>query len=106
MGLGVMKTVDASIGLAEKFRDYMLLKHTNFKVKQYAKLSNGENQSLDVYWDDNYVETQAMSWGEGTVWNEIQYLLANAEGKVLDIACGAGGPAFLMARYKKEMYSF
>ena len=88
MGLGVMKTVDATIGLAEKFRDYILLKHTNYKVKQYAKLSKGESQSLDVYWEDNYVETQAMSWGEGTVWNEIQYLLANAEGKVLDIACG------------------
>ena len=24
---------------------------------------------------------------------------------VLDVACGAGGPAFLMARYDKEMYS-
>ena len=72
MGFGVMKTVDATIGLAEKVRDYMLLKHTNYKVKQYAALSKGEKQSLDVYWEDNYVETQAMSWGAGTVWNEIQ----------------------------------
>jgi len=37
-----MKTVDASIGVAEKIRDYMLLKHTNYKVKQYAALSKGE----------------------------------------------------------------
>ena len=30
------------------------------------------------------------TWGEGNTWDEIQYLLATARGRVLDIACGTG----------------
>jgi ubiquinone/menaquinone biosynthesis C-methylase UbiE len=30
------------------------------------------------------------TWGEGSVWNEIQLLLCEAHGRVLDIACGTG----------------
>jgi len=30
------------------------------------------------------------TWGEGNVWTEIQLLLINCRGKVLDIACGTG----------------
>ncbi|MFM6843729.1 MAG: class I SAM-dependent methyltransferase, partial [Dolichospermum sp.] len=30
------------------------------------------------------------TWGEGNVWSEIQFLMANCNGRVLDIACGTG----------------
>lgn len=57
-----------------------------------------EQQDLDIYW------TPAMSnaleqWGAGSVWDEIQFLLINCQGKVLDIACGPGGTMRLLEKY-------
>jgi ubiquinone/menaquinone biosynthesis C-methylase UbiE len=52
-------------------------------------ISNPNRQELDIYWDKKFSE-QLDTWGEGTVWNEIQFLLANCQGRVLDIACGTG----------------
>jgi ubiquinone/menaquinone biosynthesis C-methylase UbiE len=48
-----------------------------------------EYQDIDVYWDSK-MEKLLEVWGEGTVWNEIQLLMVNCRGKVLDIACGTG----------------
>lgn len=39
-------------------------------------------------------------WGEGTVWTEIQYLLVNCKGNVLDIACGTGPAMKSLERFK------
>lgn len=46
-------------------------------------------QDLDVYWDPKMAQILE-TWGEGNVWNEIQFLMVNCNGKVLDIACGTG----------------
>lgn len=46
-------------------------------------------QDLDVYWDKKMAHLLEV-WGEGNVWNEIQFLMANLEGPTLDIACGTG----------------
>lgn len=46
-------------------------------------------QDLDIYWDPKMAQILE-TWGEGNVWNEIQFLMVNCEGKVLDIACGTG----------------
>jgi len=54
------------------------------------KRQNPNKQKLDVYWNKDIADVNS-SWGEGTVWNEIQLLLAGCRGKVLDIACGTGG---------------
>ena len=51
--------------------------------------SSPSEQELEVYWNPQMAQ-MLEEWGEGTVWNEIQYLLVNCEGKVLDIACGTG----------------
>jgi len=55
-------------------------------------------QDLDVYWDD---EMAALldTWGEGNVWNEIQLLLHDARGRVLDIACGTGKTMEVLSRF-------
>ncbi|MDB4085546.1 class I SAM-dependent methyltransferase [Amylibacter sp.] len=106
MGFGVIRSIDSIIGLAEKFRDELLLRHTNYKVKQYASISKGERQNLDVYWEDTYVETQSMSWGEGTVWNEIQFLFANTEGKVLDMACGPAPTMEILEKTNKNIQAY
>ena len=106
MGYGVMKTIDASIELANNMRDFVLLKRTNYLVKKYSMLSKGDEQSLDVYWDDLYMETQALTWGEKTVWNEIQYLLASVEGRVLEIACGPGPVMSILDKSNKNIKSY
>jgi ubiquinone/menaquinone biosynthesis C-methylase UbiE len=38
------------------------------------------------------------TWGEGSVWNEIQLLLSEAHGRVLDIACGTGTAIEILQR--------
>ena len=53
-------------------------------------IENPLQQDLDLYWTDDMAKVLD-EWGEDNVWNEIQLLLANCEGKVLDIACGTGG---------------
>jgi len=54
-----------------------------------APLLDSSKQDLDLYWDPIYAQVLE-TWGEGTTWNEIQFLLANCKGKILDIACGTG----------------
>jgi ubiquinone/menaquinone biosynthesis C-methylase UbiE len=49
----------------------------------------GGRQDLDVYWDARMAE-MLETWGEGNAWNEIQLLMAQRDGRVLDIACGTG----------------
>lgn len=57
--------------------------------KKSSLSSDVENQDLDIYWTP---EMAAMleTWGIGTVWDEIQFLMVNCKGHVLDIACGTG----------------
>ncbi len=46
-------------------------------------------QDLEVYWDPAMAEALEL-WGEGTTWSEIELLMADRRGRVLDIACGTG----------------
>lgn len=46
-------------------------------------------QDLDLYWDPQFAKVLD-TWGEGSTWHEILFLMANCSGKVLDIACGTG----------------
>lgn len=55
-------------------------------------------QDLDVYWDQSMADALEQ-WGKGSVWDEIQYLLINCQGRVLDIACGPGGTMLVLAKY-------
>lgn len=67
-------------------------------VKPLRKL-NPNKQDLSVYWDTamaNILET----WGEKNVWKEIQLLLADKQGKVLDIACGTGKTMQILSLYE------
>lgn len=57
------------------------------KVKKIASKPSG--QDLGIYWDSKMANLLEQ-WGEGSVWNEIQFLFALRKGKVLDIACGTG----------------
>jgi SAM-dependent methyltransferase len=57
-----------------------------------------QSQDLDVYWDPEMAEILE-HWGTGNAWNEIQLLLANVRGKVIDIACGTGKVMSILASY-------
>ena len=50
---------------------------------------NPKNQSLDIYYDEKMAKALD-SWGERSSWIEIQHLLFDKKGKILDIACGTG----------------
>lgn len=68
------------------------------KAQNLKKDANPEVQDLDLYWDPkmaNLLET----WGEGNVWNEVQFLMAPLEGKVLDIACGTGRTMEILSKF-------
>jgi len=65
-----------------------------------------EHQDLDVYWDPK-MAALLETWGIGNAWNEIQLLLVNARGSVLDIACGTGKVMTLLAPYPDlEVHGF
>ena len=55
-------------------------------------------QDLQIYSDQSMADALEQ-WGVGSVWEEIQYLLINCRGKVLDIACGPGGTMRLLEKY-------
>jgi ubiquinone/menaquinone biosynthesis C-methylase UbiE len=41
------------------------------------------------------------TWGESSVWNEIQLLLCDVRGRVLDIACGTGRAIQILGRSER-----
>jgi len=57
------------------------------------------SQDLEPYWDENFV-AELEAWGNGTVWDEIQYFFAGREGIVLDIACGTGKTIEILSKNK------
>ena len=66
-------------------------RHNNSKIeriKSRLEYNKKGNQDIDIYWDDEFVEILD-TWGADNAWLEIQLLLANCTGKVLDIACGS-----------------
>lgn len=95
----------------------------NYFQKQYAAAISGKlrrllksadtncpdasrNQDLDVYWDPAMAQILE-TWGNGNVWNEIQFLMANCSGKVLDIACGTGKTMAILSKFTQiDVYGF
>ncbi|MSP12848.1 MAG: class I SAM-dependent methyltransferase [Chloroflexi bacterium] len=74
----------------------------NVIVRQNRKrrLRLGESptqQDLEMYWDPAFAQVLE-TWGDGNTWNEIQFLLMNCRGKVLDIACGTGNTMEILSR--------
>ncbi len=57
-------------------------------------------QDLDLYWDPEMAAVLE-TWGQGNAWSEIQFLMSQTSGKVLDIACGTGTVIELLAEVPK-----
>lgn len=56
------------------------------------------HQDLEMYWNEEMAHVLE-TWGDGNVWNEIQYLLWERSGRVLDIACGTGKTMQVLGAY-------
>jgi ubiquinone/menaquinone biosynthesis C-methylase UbiE len=78
-----------------------------FKKKPPLKpLLNPNRQDLDLYWNQAYAQVLE-TWGEGNVWDEIQLLMVNCKGKVLDIACGTGRTIEILSGIREvEIHGF
>jgi len=74
--------------------------------RDLVKPLSDKEQELDIYWTED-MAYQLENWGKAHTWNEIECLLINCEGKVLDIACGTGVNILAMERFNKiQLYGF
>jgi ubiquinone/menaquinone biosynthesis C-methylase UbiE len=69
-----------------------------------ARAGSGDHQDLEVYWDPK-MAAALETWGEGNVWNEIQFLMLNCRGRILDVGCGTGKTIEMISHYPSlEIY--
>ena len=60
-------------------------------------------QDVELYWDPKMAELLE-TWGTDTVWKEIQLLMVNCSGGVLDIACGTGKTMEILSACPVDVY--
>jgi len=82
---------------------------TNSREKSnlpYYEKGEGSQQDLDIYWTEG-MANQLENWGRNHTWIEIECLLANCKGKVLDIACGTGVNIISLSKFEfLEIHGF
>jgi len=61
---------------------------------------NDGYQDCDIYWDEDFAQVLE-TWGEGNVWKEIEMIMSDREGVVLDIACGTGKVIEILSRFDR-----
>jgi ubiquinone/menaquinone biosynthesis C-methylase UbiE len=72
-------------------------------AQQNPEVTAGRRQDLDVYWTPEMAEILE-HWGEGNAWTDVQLLMSNVRGKVLDIACGTGKVMEILARPDVDIF--
>jgi ubiquinone/menaquinone biosynthesis C-methylase UbiE len=81
------------------------LKTAKRRLARWRTVRSGADasaQDLGPYWEETMAQTLE-SWGEGNVWNEAQMFFLEAQGKVLDIACGTGKTIELLSRLNPSL---
>ncbi len=80
---------------------FIFAKHKIYKILNnlHRIMVNPEKQELSLYWDKEFAKILD-TWGEDNVWLEIQLLLINCKGTVLDVACGTGRTMEILNKYK------
>jgi ubiquinone/menaquinone biosynthesis C-methylase UbiE len=74
------------------------------KIKKFffgktAHILNSNKQDLGIYWQKEMGDILE-NWGVGNTWHEIQLLMVNCNGRVLDVACGTGRVITMLEKNK------
>jgi ubiquinone/menaquinone biosynthesis C-methylase UbiE len=72
-------------------------------TKNYRK-KTGDRQDTEIYFDPAFAEVLE-TWAVTNAWREIQVLLGERSGKVLDLACGTGRTYDFLKRFKNLDYN-
>ena len=72
------------------------------RVKPHQVKTRGDSQDLDLYWTPEMARVLE-TWADGNAWLEVQFLMANCSGRVLDIACGTGKTMTLLDRTRLDI---
>lgn len=96
------------VRVVKKFLKVVLPQNAISKLKRLCggdlyKTQSPNGQDLNVYWDARMAEILE-TWGEKNVWKEIQLLMVNCNGKVLDIACGTGKTMEIISRFPLDIH--
>lgn len=62
-----------------------------------------DQQELDIYFTKEMADLLE-TWGEDNTWREIQLMLADRGGPILDVACGTGKVMELLGRHELEVH--
>lgn len=103
-----MKSATIKLITQELSLPTILWKDLRFLLRKLIKVQSKsvvpDHQDLTMYWDLKMAQVLE-TWGEGNVWNEIQFFMSNCRGKVLDIACGTGKTIELNSKFSEiELY--
>jgi SAM-dependent methyltransferase len=79
------------------------LQSARSKVQPHQIKGSGDSQDLDLYWTPEMAQVLE-TWADGNAWLEVQFLMANCKGRVLDIACGTGKTMTLLDSSTLELY--
>jgi ubiquinone/menaquinone biosynthesis C-methylase UbiE len=71
-------------------------------TKSYRK-ETGARQDTEIYFNPAFAEVLE-TWAVDNAWREIQVLLSERTGKVLDVACGTGRTYDFLKRFKGIEY--
>jgi SAM-dependent methyltransferase len=85
----MIELFDRLLSTLHSSRDSLIRYKVQQRLRRQTKNDPPKGQDLEIYWDHRFVASLE-TWGEKTVWLEIQLLLASLQGRVLDIACGTG----------------
>ena len=72
-------------------------------ISKHWRPGAGKHQNLDIYYDPNFAQLLEI-WGIDNAWREIQFLLGDRRGKVLDVACGTGRTHDFLSRFSELEY--
>jgi ubiquinone/menaquinone biosynthesis C-methylase UbiE len=71
-------------------------------TKNYRK-KTGDRQDTEIYFDPSFAEVLE-TWAVKSAWREVQVLLGERSGKVLDLACGTGRTYDFLKQFKSLEY--
>lgn len=87
-----------------------MLSRLNKKIGSWRSSSKKKNSTsgtvhdCELYWDEDFAQVLE-TWGEGNAWKEIELLMTDRTGRVLDIACGTGKVMQILSRFPEiEIY--